>query len=1086
MHQATPSHSGNSVRRLLRLAGLVALAGFTALLSARAAEALKTFDVPAGPAETSLKQFSEQSGRGVIFVTSVVQGVKTAAVKGELAPQAALETMLKDTGLVAVPDEKTGALAIKRNPVPNAPRAAQTDSARPEKVEDGKLVLEKYQVTGQKIDGLNNKGLLQAGENAALYHDVFTRVDIERLGISSLEELFRLIPQTSSASTPLQVPASNTAMTGGLSNKASTVGLRGFSSSQTVVLVNGRAMPRSSLFSDGGADIARIPLAAIERVEVLPYAGSAIYGAGAIGGAINIILRKDYHGRDLTTYVGTSTEGGATEYRMTYLEGRSFNGGKTNLTWSLSYQHRDALRAEERGYLDEALRRYGPNSTAVDAEGRRIYESLIMSAFAGAPATIQITNPPSAAVNDLGVPGAPGARYVAIPAGTTVAGSLALTPASFTATAGQANQSPRFGRSILYEPIDSYSLNAQLEHVFVKDKLEAYGEFTLGYNRKNYTMPQRLVVNLTATDPLNPFRTDVTPGFVGREVRVLLDTPDLPDARTIYEDESARAVLGLKGHLTETWEWSVDGVVDYAHSTVTSTNPITDLLELVSFSPYANPGPAAPAATRRAVYALFADHDRYPISDADIEKYFGSTRYSATHGVQWEGNARLMGEVFNLPAGPVKASTVGKYQKWDFVYGDHYTGSDATSLLVHNVPLNADLSGTPATREVWQGALEISVPVISDQWRPLPIKSLELQGSLSSERSVSSSINEQDLPFTFRKSASSGVIATKAQLTPDIALRASYSEGFYPPDWSAVGQPQTSFTIPGFFADPKRGNTMQFTPVMSIKQGGNPDLKPETATSENYGLIFTPRFLKNFSLTVDYWKIEKVDAVVYTGFPQIIANPDAYGFLITREAPAATDPAGWLGRITAVDARAFNASVVQTEGFDVKTRYRFDTASIGSFDFTGSASFTNNYNELATPVSPMIDLAGGAGPVRWRGNGSATWSNDQWSATITGRYLGHVSTATTDPSPSYPGASRLDGGRIPAYLHWDLQFSYEVPYRVGSYRDWRTWVGGTKWTLGVLNVLNDTPAFLTDGYAFYSRSDDPRQRYVYVQIKKSL
>jgi hypothetical protein len=61
-----------------------------------------------------------------------------------------------------------------------------------------------------------------------------------------------------------------------------------------------------------------------------------------------------------------------------------------------------------------------------------------------------------------------------------------------------------------------------------------------------------------------------------------------------------------------------------------------------------------------------------------------------------------------------------------------------------------------------------------------------------------------------------------------------------------------------------------------------------------------------------------------------------------------------------------------------------------------------------------------------------------------------------------------------------------VPYRVGSYRDWRTWVGGTKWTLGVLNVLNDTPAFTTDGYAFYNRSDDPRQRYVYVQIKKSL
>lgn len=1067
-----------------------ALACALALLatpSVHATDTKKTFDIAAGDALPSLKQFAVQSGEQLLYSSDAVEGVKTNAVKGSLTPREALDQMVKDTNLVVIVDRNNGALTLVRAARPKADRTIPektADRPTPTNVEDGKIVLDKFQVVG-RIDGLNNQGLLQAGEHAPLYHDVVTRVDIERYGVSSLEELFRLIPQTSSASTPLQVPISNPGTSGGLSNKASTVGLRGFSSAQTVVLVNGRALPRSSVFSGGGADLGRIPIAAIERVEVLPYSGSAIYGAGAIGGAINIILRKDYHGRDLTTYIGTSTEGGATEYRFTYLEGRSFNGGKSNLTWTLSYQHRDALLANERDYLDEALRRYGPNSTAVNAQGQRIFETNILPAFASTRALIITTASPTAAVNDLGIPGLPGVRYVSVPAGTTVAGSQALTPNSFSGTAGDVELSPRFGRSILYEPIDSYSLNAQLEHEFIKDKLEAYGEFTLGYNRKNYSAPQQLVVNLTASDPLNPFRTGVTPGFVGRDVRVLLDTPDLPDSKFIYEDESARAVLGLKGQLTPTWEWSVDGVADYTHSTVTSMNPVNDLTELVSLSPFASPGPAAPAATRRAVYALLADHTLYPISAADRENYFGSTRYSATHGVQWEGNARLLGEVFNLPAGPVKTSTVGKFQKWDFVYGQHFTGSDATSLLVHNTPLNAGLSGTPATRDVWQGAVELSVPVISKDWRPLPIDSLELQGSVSSERSTSSSLNGT-VPFEYRKSASSSVVAAKAQIVKDFALRASYSEGFYPPEWGAVGQPQTSFMIPGFFADPKRGNTMQFTPSMAIQQGGNPNLRPETATSENYGIILTPRFLKDFSLTVDYWKIEKVDAIVSTGFPQIIANPDAYGFLITREAPAATDPAGWLGRITAVDARAFNASVVQTEGFDVKTRYGFDVAALGHFDWFGSASFTNHYFEKATPNSPVIDLAGGSGPVRWRGNSSLTWSKARWASTITGRYVGHFSGPTTDRSPSYPGAFALDGGRIPAYLHWDLQVSYEVPYRGPGAGDWRNWLAGTKWTLGALNVLNDKPAFITDSYGFYSRNDDPRQRYVYLQIKKSF
>jgi outer membrane receptor protein involved in Fe transport len=966
---------------------------------------------------------------------------------------------------------------------------AQTPAAPSRESES--VPLAEVMITGRRIDGLNNRGLLQNGESGALYHDVVTSEDIERLGVSSLEELFRAIPQTSSASTSLQEPVGNSRTTGGITRKASTVGLRGFTSSQTVVLINGRALPRSGIFGGDGADLGRIPLAAIERIEILPLAGSAIYGAGAIGGAINIILRKEYSGNDLNAYLGTTTEGGASEYRLTCLGGRTLNEGDTNLTFTLSYHHRDALRADDRDYLDEALRRYGPDSTAANAQGVRLFESLVLPAFASAPGTILVSRAPNEPVNDLGIPGAPGVRFAALPAGLTAEDARALTPASFTATAGKANLAPRYGRSILYEPTDTQNANLQWGHDFIEEKLQAYGELTLGHGRKAYSMPQLLVMGLSETDPLNPFRSNVTPGFVGRPVAIFLDTPDLSDSSVRYEDEYARTVIGVKGRLSPRWEWSADGVVDYARSTVDSNNPLQNLTELTALTPFSAPGPPANALTRRAIYPVLADHAAFPIGASDADSYFDSVRYSTSRSLQWEGNARVLGTVFDLPAGPLQTSLLATYQYWDFVFGQRTWSSDAWSQLVNNAPSTVQVERTPASRKVLQGALEISIPIISSRWHPLPIESLELQGSVSRERDVSSSVDPDDLRFSNTQSATSKVIAARMQVTQDIAFRASWSEGFYPPNWQDVGFPVTPFTLPGFFADPARGNTLQFftpgAPLIHVQQGGNPDLKPESATSKNIGIMLTPRFAPGLSLHLDYWRIEKEDAVVSISFTDIIANPDAYGFLVTRAPPTAADTAkGWLGFITAVDSRAFNAAITRTSGVDMHLRYLLDAGGLGTFDFTTVGSFTNKFDLLASPSAPVVDTAGGSGPVRWRAHGSLAWKRRNWSSTVTGRYTGRRSTLTTAPSSSYPGAIALDGAHIPGSLRWDLQLGYEVPQKNSAGQSAASWLAGTRFTLGAINVFDEKPAFVSDGVGFYNSVEDPRQRVVYLQVSKSF
>ncbi len=468
-------------------------------------------DIQPQPLRAALQDFGAQAGLQVIFKAEDVakDGVTSPHVVGQLSAREALERLLVNTGLkfefvnpktvrivgrktqVGVVSEGVDLRLVRLQGVqPDAPVQAEQNSSN------------EIEVVDRRIDGLNNAGPLQTGAEAPLYHNVITREDIERLGVTSMEELFRFIPQTTSAETYAQGAVGSQLQT---QERTPTISLRGFSSSQTVVLVNGRALPRTSPTTSGGADISRIPLAAIERIEILPYAGSAIYGAGAIGGVVNVILRKDYSGQDLTVYVGESQDGGASEQRLTYVDGRSFNEGNTRLTLSLNLQRRAALQLGDRDYLDRAIAKYGPDSTVRDVtSGVLVFESQMIPALAQAPATIVMQSP----VGDLGIPGRPGVRYATVPVGTSPAQSLTLTPASFVATAGNASTGPsRWDRLILSEPRDNYSLNAQIEHTLIPRRLEAYGEFTVSLNQTRHSAPEAITSNftLTAADPLNPF-----------------------------------------------------------------------------------------------------------------------------------------------------------------------------------------------------------------------------------------------------------------------------------------------------------------------------------------------------------------------------------------------------------------------------------------------------------------------------------------------------------------------------------------------------------------------------------------------------
>ena len=116
----------------MRFALPLLLAAFSLLPLRAAEETRKSFSVPAGAAAQTLKQFAQQAAREIVFSPEVVGDVKTNAVQGELTPRAALDAMLAETGLVGAQELKTGAFAVRKAELPNAPRAELT-GARPEK-----------------------------------------------------------------------------------------------------------------------------------------------------------------------------------------------------------------------------------------------------------------------------------------------------------------------------------------------------------------------------------------------------------------------------------------------------------------------------------------------------------------------------------------------------------------------------------------------------------------------------------------------------------------------------------------------------------------------------------------------------------------------------------------------------------------------------------------------------------------------------------------------------------------------------------------------------------------------------------------
>ncbi|MFM7627385.1 MAG: TonB-dependent receptor plug domain-containing protein, partial [Gammaproteobacteria bacterium] len=192
--------------------------------------------------------------------------------------------------------------------------------------------LDEVVVTGSRIKRENI-------ESAALPVTVITREQLDESGDTSVADFIRDLPFNSFGSLRQQSGNSGQSFAG--------ISLRGLGEGRTLVLVDGRRAPVAP--NVGSAqDLNSIPLAAVERIEVITNGASAIYGSDAIGGVVTIITRKDFNG--VQAVVGASDprrSGGATE-EGSLIFGAS--GDRGSLLAGVSYNHRDIIFQRDRSY----------------------------------------------------------------------------------------------------------------------------------------------------------------------------------------------------------------------------------------------------------------------------------------------------------------------------------------------------------------------------------------------------------------------------------------------------------------------------------------------------------------------------------------------------------------------------------------------------------------------------------------------------------------------------------------------------------------------------------------------------------------
>ena len=895
-----------------------------------------------------------------------------------------------------------GAFSVKALPLAVSLLAANAMVANTALAQDGDI--EEVVITGSYIKG--------TGTDEASPVDVLNSDYIQKQGALTIGELTQKLAVSSGTENN---PDSFTA---GSTQGTSNVNLRGLGLTSTLVLVNGKRQTIAAAIANDGSvfvDTATIPMAALERVEILKEGATATYGSDAVAGVVNFILRDDFDGVEVSLGHQTTATSSQDTSDVSILAGTNLSDN-TNVMVAASFLQQDAMSSAERSYT---------TINAVSTLGRSF---LNLGGLApGLPPVIEGSG-------GYAGPYGPGET---IPDANCEANGGILSGGFIPSLGGQKCgflYGPRFN---LVNEEERTNVYAAITHdtdsgITVRGEI-GFAKNEVLDNPQSPSYPNLSFPTILPGQAGSPFN-----GFVrwyGRPLGAEAPSPLAP-----RNSETLRASLDLSGTLDGgAWDWNAS--VTYSENDREGWQPDTIKSRLDA----ALAGAGGESGTE--TFNIFDPSQ----NSASLIDYISAETYTKMSTDLTVADLVVSGPWFELDNfGTVNLAYGAQFRHEGFSIARNDISTqqrDSVTGALQDVDLIFLGGGTEpsASRDSFAAFAEVSMPLNDSVELNVAARyeSLETESSLDPK------------------------IALRWQVSDDVVIRGSMSTAFR--EASLIQQFNRQTSLQGLVDTSVGGSSG--TLFIRVLTEGDVDLKPETSTNTNLGVVWTPS--DNFNMRVDWWQFEYEDVItIENAQGKINADPNRQDPDVRRSDA---------GQLIGVSTNFINAATVDTDGFDVSADWNLPAGDAGDFGVQLAYSRFNSY-EIPDGNGGTRDVVGSFNhdnfvrsmpEAKW--NLTADWERGNHSAAVV---LYHVdSYKTTRAVPASATAMGFDSN-IDSWRTIDASYNYNFN------------IGDTQGvlTLGGKNLTDEEAPRVYDAanFSYDPKQHDPRGRIYYARVKFAL
>lgn len=988
---------------------LVPLMAGIALATPPAQARDRGFDIPAGPAAKAIRTFAQQADIQILVGGDAVKGRTTRALQGHMPARAALERLLAGSGLqVQSFDGSVAVLSAQPAPPP-------TIEAPVPIVVTGSRIPQDPAKTAMPLRVIHMAEAMRSGRTSA--YDVLTRESAVAVGIGL-----------------------GNAFGQGWDAGVSSVSLRGLGTSRSLTLIDGMRRVSGSARSSA-VDITMIPAAMIDRMEIITGGATAIYGADAVTGAINIVTKKRVDGLNLSATQGISRQGDAPETNLSLTTGTSFADRRGSLALGVTYARVAPLEYSQR--YDSYIRSIANPANTGANDG--IPDQITIPDFR----QIYFSYQPSFYFK--------GQSYI-VDGGTPRPAQYDQTyyPGHFSYGNGGDGRNLR-DTDQLRGGLDSLAALARVDYELTDTiTYRAYADFGASNYRGTASFPRHRDDSRTTwfngaggsvayLD--NPFLPQGLREFMAANGLTRLDIErtygNFPVMREYHRRRSLTAGQQLEGQLGESLHWNAFQQYGRTVDNVRTTNIPFMSHWLAARDVIADPQSGLPVcrdADARAEGCVPLDIFGLAPPSAELASYVLGTRRERRVNTQSIWGLNLAGAPLKLPQGPLAAVIGFEHRRETLRTRDDPLASSEYTYGGSGYTVHPDLD---AAFSVWELYAEAKAPVLRD----LPLaQSLDLEAAYRYSR--------------YNSVGSTGTWKLGGTWSPmhGLMLRAMRSRSVRVPNFGELYEVPISRQT-GSITDPCEAADYYQSAVRSancralgilvplgdfkvgpiVTTGGNPDLQPETSDSLTLGAVLRPAFLPGLDITLDYWSIDIRDAITQFDYTTILnlcvdlaTIDNSFCRAITRSAAD--------GRVTAVSTSQVNAERLTARGIDFGVSYRSPLGS-GQIRLEANGTYLLQHLVESTPgvATGNVRYAGDAEHPRLQATARAVWETGRFTAQTDLRFVG-----TSRYEINAESHEVFDRNAISAHVYADASIAYRFDGNVTA-------------SLAVRNLTNITP-----------------------------